>query len=286
MIKKRFSPWLYLFTGVLCIAWSGIFVKLAGVHGFTSAFYRFFLALLIITPLVVYHKAWKINKRSFATAFISGILFSFDLACWHLSLLRSQATISTLLANCAPLWVGLGSFFILHLKNGKQFWIGTAIALLGIPVLVGIQNVIHLKVDLGVTLALLASFFYGTYILISGHLRTKLSTLTFMFYSLIGSSFTSLIICIIAKSPLHGFTVHTWSYLWALALLPHVAGWLTINYALGFIKSNIASVSLLSQSIFTAIFAAFMLRESLVFHQIAGGLIILGGIYIVNYRKN
>jgi drug/metabolite transporter (DMT)-like permease len=286
MFKRQFSPWLYLFTGILCIAWSGIFVKLAGIHGFTSAFYRFFLAILIITPLVAYHKAWKISGNNFIIAFVSGILFSFDLACWHLSLLRSQATISTLLANCAPLWVGLGGFFILHQKNGKQFWIGTFIALLGIPVLIGIQNVMHLKIDLGVTLALLASLFYGTYILISGHLRTKLSTLTFMFYSLIGSSVTSLIICLIAKAPLNGFSSHTWTYLWALALLPHVAGWLTINYALGFIKSNIASVSLLSQSIFTAIFAAVMLHESLVFHQITGGIIILGGIYMVNYRKN
>jgi drug/metabolite transporter (DMT)-like permease len=286
MSKGRFNPWLLLFIGVFCISWSGIFVKLAGVPGFTSAFYRLFLALILIIPLVIYKKAWKISWPNFWFAFIGGMFFSFDLACWHLSLLRSQATVSTLLANCAPIWVGLGGFFLLKRRNGKQFWFGAIMALVGICILVGINKLLHLQVDLGVSLALIASAFYGSYLLTTEQLRKQLSTITFMFYALVGSAITSYLICIVGNTPLTGFSINSWYYLWGLAIIPHLAGWLTINYSLGYIKSNIASVSLLSQSLFTAVIAAFILHETLGIYQIIGGIVVLVGIYIVSYSPS
>lgn len=286
MTKGRFNPWLLLFTGVFCISWSGIFVKLAGVPGFTSAFYRLFLALILIIPLVLYKKAWTISWSNFWFACLGGMFFSLDLACWHLSLLRSQAAISTLLANCAPIWVGLGGYFILKRRNGRQFWMGTILALFGVCILVGLNKIVHLQVDLGVTLALVASAFYGAYLLTTERLRKQLSTITFMFYALVGSSVTSFVVCIIGGVPLLGFSTTSWIYLWALAIIPHLGGWLTINYALGYIKSNIASVSLLSQSLLTAVSAAFILNESLSVYQMVGGIVVLLGIYIVSVRKS
>ena len=282
MSKGRFNPWVMLFIGVFCISWSGIFVKLAGVPGFTSAFYRLLFALILIIPIVIYKKAWKISWPNFYFACLGGMLFSLDLACWHLSLLRSQAAISTLLANCAPIWVGLGGYFILKRKNGHQFWVGTFIALLGVCILVGINKVIHLQIDFGVSLALIASAFYGAYLLTTEKLRKQLSTITFMFYALVGSSITSLLICLISGVSILGFSTTSWIYLWSLAIVPHLVGWISINYALGHIKSNIASVSLLSQSLLTAISASFILKETLGIYQIIGGFVVLLGIYVVS----
>ena len=46
----------------------------------------------------------------------------------------------------------------------------------------------------------------------------------------------------------------------------------------------LTSVTLLSQPVITALFAVPMLGESLGIEQIAGGLIVLAGIFIVNKR--
>jgi drug/metabolite transporter (DMT)-like permease len=54
---------------------------------------------------------------------------------------------------------------------------------------------------------------------------------------------------------------------------------------LGHIRPTIASVSLLSQTAFTALFSVLVLGEILTFHEIGGALVVLMGIYLVNMRK-
>jgi len=47
----------------------------------------------------------------------------------------------------------------------------------------------------------------------------------------------------------------------------------------------VASVSLLSQTVFTAIFSVFILGEVLTIHEIGGAVVVLVGIYLVNRKK-
>lgn len=285
MKHPEYNPRLLLFIGILCISWSAIFVKLAGVSPFTSAFYRMFLAFLVLLPITIYKRAYRIATPQLLLALLGGAFFSIDLACWHSSLIRSQATVSTLIANCAPIWVGFAGYFILKRKNGWFFWLGTVLAFLGLCVLVGVNLVLHLQIDAGAWLALAASSFYAAYLLTTEKLRKQLSTLTFMFYALVGSVISSGVISLFFEAPFTGFSPISWAYLIGLALVPHLGGWLTINYSLGYIKSNVASVSLLSQSLFTALLAAALLNEQLTWFQIMGGFIVLCGIYVVQLSQ-
>ncbi|MDD2197146.1 MAG: EamA family transporter [Bacteroidales bacterium] len=70
-----------------------------------------------------------------------------------------------------------------------------------------------------------------------------------------------------------------------LGLISHFFGWLSINYALGHLKGTNVSVTLLSQSIVTALVAIPVLGESLSMNQIVGGLLVLSGVYYVNRRR-
>jgi drug/metabolite transporter (DMT)-like permease len=69
-----------------------------------------------------------------------------------------------------------------------------------------------------------------------------------------------------------------------LGIVPQVLGWLAINQALGHIKATVVSVSLLSQSVFTALFSIPVLGELLTAREISGAAIVLGGIYLVNKK--
>ena len=69
-----------------------------------------------------------------------------------------------------------------------------------------------------------------------------------------------------------------------LGLIPQLLGWLAINQALGHIRPTVASVSLLSQTVFTAIFSILILGEVLTLHEIGGALVVLVGIYLVNRK--
>jgi drug/metabolite transporter (DMT)-like permease len=79
-----------------------------------------------------------------------------------------------------------------------------------------------------------------------------------------------------------GYSLNAYMALLGLGLISQLVGWLAINYALGHMPASVVSVTLLAQPILTALFAVPLLHESLETHQIAGGLIALGGIFLVN----
>ncbi len=274
------NPKASLILGIFCIAFSPIFVKLAGVPALTSGFYRIFIGWLCLAPYCILKNKLKINRNDLLIAMLGGIVFATDIAVWHLSLLKISATVSTLLANLAPVWVGLLSYLLLKRRSGGLFWIGTIVAIAGMAVLVGYQNVIHLKFNAGILLALLASFLYACYIMITKGILQKIETITFMFYNMLAASLFLLIICLIGHTELLHLAAPSWECLLAMGILCQLTGWITINYAIKFLASTKVSIALLGQTVIAGFLAILFLHERLEFNEIIGSLIVLAGIAI------
>ena len=85
--------------------------------------------------------------------------------------------------------------------------------------------------------------------------------------------------------PITGYEARTYVYFLALGLVAQTMGWLTINYAQGYLPASIVAPTLLIQPVVTAIFAVVLLGEQLVAWQIAGGFLVLLGVYLV-HRSN
>jgi drug/metabolite transporter (DMT)-like permease len=282
--QQNWVHYLLLLTGVLCISWSAILVKLADVSGLGSAFYRMLFGTIGIIPVWLYFRKPLTDKKGITIAILCGALFATDIALWNTSILLSKASVSTLLANLAPVWVGIGSLLFLREKPGKIFWIGTLISMIGVGIIVGIRSVSDLSLTKGNILSIIASVFYGAYLLTVRKGRVGLDTFTFTTISMISSTVMLGVICLISNTQLTGYSTNSWLYLIILGLIPQVIGWLSINQALGHIKPTIASVSLLSQSVFTAIFALPVLGETLTISELSGAVLVLTGIYLVNRK--
>ncbi len=284
--RKNWIHYLLLFVGVLCISWSAILVKLAEVSGLASAFYRMFFGTLGIIPIWFYYRKPITSKKGIVFAVICGVLFATDIALWNTSILLSKASVSTLLANLAPVWVGLGAMLFMKEKPTRIFWVGTAISIVGVAVIVGINDLAEISLTTGNLLAITASLFYGAYLLTVRKGRAGLDTFSFTTISMVASTVTLAIICLLSNTQLTNYQTQSWIYLILLGLIPQVIGWLSINQALGHIKPTIASVSLLSQSVFTALFAFPILHESLTMDEISGATLVLAGIYLVNKKTS
>jgi drug/metabolite transporter (DMT)-like permease len=283
--KSPFLPFILLIVGLLCIGWSAIFVKLAAVSGFASAFYRMAFASVAILPLWLSRKKTGLDAKAIKTAIFCGCLFAVDIAFWNTSILLSKAAISTLLANLAPVWVGLASIFIFKEKPKAIFWIGTAVAMFGVIVIVGIDKVYHTKLSVGNMLAIVSSMFYAAYLITTQKVRNALDTVSFTAISMFTSTLVLFVICMVSETKLTGYTHKSWLALIGLALISQLGGWLSINWALGHIKSTSASVTLLGQSVVTALIAVPVLGELLTWPEAFGAVIVLCGIYLVHRRK-
>lgn len=279
------NPKASLVIGILCISFSPIFVKLAGAEPLASGFYRIFIAWLCLLPYCIIKGYLKIGRKELIIALIGGVVFGADIAVWNLSLVKISATVSTLIANLAPVWVGLISYLIFKKKSGKLFWIGTWVAILGMVVLVGYQNILSLQFNIGIPLALLASFFYAIYIVITRGILQKISTITFMFYNMLAGSVFLLIINLFQHNQLVAFSTTAWLCFLGMGLLCQLAGWLTINHTLRFLESTKVSIALLSQTVIAGFLAILLLNEKLELKEIIGSVIVLGGIAITFLKK-
>jgi drug/metabolite transporter (DMT)-like permease len=71
-----------------------------------------------------------------------------------------------------------------------------------------------------------------------------------------------------------------WLILLGLAVVPQVAGQSLIAYAMAHLPASISALSLLVQPVFAAMYAWLLLGEDMGTMQIAGGAIVLAGIYL------
>ena len=78
-----------------------------------------------------------------------------------------------------------------------------------------------------------------------------------------------------------GVLDRTWLALLGLGLISQLGAYLGLAYALGHLPATITSVGLLAQVPLTALLAVPLLAEPLTRHCLAGGALVLAGIYIV-----
>jgi drug/metabolite transporter (DMT)-like permease len=281
-----------LALGIMCIALSAIFVKLAiGVPGTVSAFYRVAIAAVALALPFARGQARKrratgargrLGWRIWTLAFVAGVFFALDLGFWNTSLGFTSAANATLLGNDAPLVVGLGALILFRERLRASYWVGLVVALLGMSVIVGWDVLARSPLGAGDLLALLAGVFYAGYLLTTQRIRAKMDTLPSLWVASATGTVLLLAFILGANQALVGYSLNAYMALLGLGLISQLVGWLTINYALGHMPASIVSVTLLAQPILTALLAIPLLGDSLEPHQIAGGLIALSGIFLVN----
>lgn len=280
-------PYLALFTGLLLLGLSAILVRLAGAPGTVAAWYRVALAVVIVAPAFALHvrrRGWP-ARRGVLLAALGGLLFAGDLAAWSTGVMLSGATNPTLLANTAPLWVGLGAMLIFREKLGGGFWVGLALALAGAALVLGLDALQSVELGLGTLLGLVAGVFYGSFFLVTQRGRQYLHVLAYFWLSTLVNAVGLLGLNVALRIPLTGYPTETYLYLALLAIGPQVVGWLAINYAQGHLPASVVSPTLLGQPVVTALLAGPILGEKLLPLQIVGGLAVLAGVYWVHRTR-
>lgn len=280
------KAWLALVSGAIIISTSPIVVKLTDIPGTSSAFYRVFIGCISLLPWLLIRRPVIPQGKAMWGVIAAGAFFAIDLVFWNESLMQAPAATASLLANSAPLWVGLGASYLFREQLTRRYWIGLSVALAGMVIVAQNAFAVTPQDIPGMLLAMGASVCYAGYILSTRHARGGVDTATFMIWSLAIASLIILPIALVLGKPLWGFSQLSWGYLIFLGIFTQTLGWLAINYALGHLPAPVTSVVLLGQVVLAAILAVPILGEPIRTSQMIGGLFILGGIYIVNRRTS
>lgn len=278
--------YVLLAFGIVCIACSAIFVKVAALPGATSAFYRVAFAAAVAIPWWLgRRRTRRLAPRQLLLAGVSGAFFGIELLLWQMALTTTSAANATLLVNIAPVWVGIGALVFFRQRLGAWFWPGLGLSLVGMALVVVGGSHQRLAANGGDVLAIASSVFYALYLLGAQRTRAGMDTVTFLALTVAACLMVLLVAVILMHAPLSGFTLRAWVSLAALGLFSHLGGYLAIGFALGHLPASTVSVSLLAQPVITALLAVAFLGENLGLAQCIGGALVLGGILLVNRQR-
>jgi drug/metabolite transporter (DMT)-like permease len=284
---RTLPAYLALVAGIVCIAWSAIFVRWTDIPGPASAFYRMLVPALVLLPThFLERKRPPVSWRTIGISAFGGLFFALDLALYNTSILKTSAANATLLGNNTPIAVGLLSWLVFRKRPAVAFWIGLLLALGGTFVIVWADLGKHTRFGIGDMMSLGAAVCFAVYLMVTERVRTSTGTLTFLRLAMVASTLALLAINLALGVSLqvpHGRTL--WAVL-GLGLISQLGGYLALTYALGHLPATITSISLLTQGPLTALMAAVLLSEPLGLPQIVGGLLVLSGVGLAHQQEH
>jgi drug/metabolite transporter (DMT)-like permease len=285
--KSSLLPYLTLGVGVLALSASAILVRSANAPGTVTSFYRMAVAVVLLAgPFYQRVKATRNLPRSgLYAAVLGGLFLAGDLALWTTGVVLSGATNPTLLANTAPLWVGLGARVFFRERLNRAFWIGLLFAIAGAVAILGLDSLRAASFGLGTLLGLSAAVFYGSYFLITQRGRESLDSLTYFWPAAASSTLALFALNLAFRQPLIGYSTSTYLNFVAQGLVVQVLGYLAMNYALGYLPASLVAPTMLGQPVMTAILAGPLLGEALSLWQLLGGTAVLIGVYTVHRSR-
>jgi len=272
-----------LLAGATFIALSPIFVRVSEAGPTATAFWRVALAVPALWILYWLKPAARARRYSgkWPLLLAAGLAFAGDLGFWHTSIKLTSVANSTLLANLASIFVTLAAWIFLRQRPTRVFLTGLGAALVGVTLLVHTSLEFSPTGLAGDALGVVTAMFYAAYILAVKGLRDRGETTLHLMA--VTSTVTAVLLLPVALATGERMLpagASGWWILLGLALVSHAAGQGLIAYALAHLPAAFSSVSLLFQPVMAAAFAWVLLAEPLAALQMAGGLIVLLGIYL------
>ena len=285
MAKGRtVSTYGVLAVGVVSIAWSAIFVRWTHMPGVASAFYRMFIASVVLWCVLVFSKVTLtgVDRSTIGVAILSGVFFAGDIGLFNTAVLHTSAGSATFLANNAPLLVGLLSWAITRRLPSRRFWTALAIALVGAWLIVA-ADARHAGREWSADLmAVMASVCFALYLLTTERLRKDFDTRILVTLSATSSAVVLLLVSVLAHISLAVPDTHSFAALLGLGLICQVTGYFCLTYALGHLPATVTSVVLLAVAPLTALFAFGLFHERMTILQGVGGVLVILGVWIVS----
>ena len=273
-----------LALGVVAIAWSAIFVRWTQMPGVVSAFYRMFIAAMVMWPIVLLSRLRlaTISRNSYLLAALGGAFFAGDVGLFNTAVMHTSAGSATFLANNAPLVVGLLTWAMTRKLPSGRFWTALAIASAGAWLIVSVDAQHAASESSADFLAVGASICFALYLLATERSRRDIDTRVLFAVSATVSAMVLAVVALIGHMSLAVPNAQALAAVLGLGLVCQLVGYFCLTYALGHLPATVTSVVLLAGAPLTAFFAFLIFRERIALLQIAGGMFVMVGVWIVS----
>lgn len=269
-------------AGALAIAFSGITYRWSEVSPATGVVFRclYGLPLLILAARAESARLGPMDRRTWRMSALAGAFFGLDLLTYHYVVDDMGAGLATVMGNLQVVLVALGAWLLWRERPRREVLAAIPVMLVGVVLISGLvgSDAYGVNPARGVAIGLVTATAYTGYLLVirraSSDRRSAgpvaiASAVTALVAGLAGAALGDL--DLVPSWPAHGFLV-------LLGLGSQSIGYLVIQVSLPRLPAALASVLLLAQSVASLALAALLLGEDPSGWQLAGVVLVIGGI--------
>ncbi len=254
---------LMVVMGVMFVSVVALVVKSATAPLITTAFFRLFITVLIMLPVVVAKndRSTRIPRKELMLSMLSGLILGVHFFGWFVALDYTTVANATVIVDASSVFTLLGGHLFLNDKMTKKETICVTATFIGAILLTYRSLSFGSNEYIGILLSVLSSITLATYMLIGRRVRRTVSNLnyTFVVY-LFGAIF--LAICnIIMEGSFSGFPRSNYLIFLYLAIFPTLLGHSIFSWSLKYIKASFAATMLLFVPVVSIIGAYFLFGE-------------------------
>ncbi len=276
-------------VAMVSVSFASIFIRWSESAPFVIAAYRLALACAMLLPFMFMTGGFSgirsFNKREVMLVLLSGLALTFHFGLWIVSLTLTLVSTSVILVTSHPIFVAAVSHFLLKERVKRVAVIGILIAFSGVA-LISISDYSEgSETILGDLMAFLGGICAGIYFLSGRVARQSVAVAPYAF-SVYGIASVLLFLSgATAGDQLLIIDSREIILFLLLALLPTMLGHTMFNYALKKVPAHIVSTSVLGEPVGASILAYMLLPDEIPgLWIIAGGALVVGGLYIVLSR--
>lgn len=278
------APFAALLLGALAMGVSPIFVRLATVGPFTSAFWRIALALPLLwlwMTVTEQRGGARAPRRSFGLpTLLAGLAFTGDLFCWHLAITRTTVANATFFATMAPVWVVVFGWLFFRARASRAVLAGIGLCVVGGLLLVAASMRADLGHVAGDLIGVATGVFFGLFFLALSAARQTAGAARVTFEASLVTGAALLPIALLAEDQFLPATAAGWWPLLALGWISQVGGQGLLSVALGRLPAVFSSFVTFLEAIVAAVLGWLVLGEAVGWIQALGGLAIVLGIWV------
>lgn len=272
-----------LAVAVFFISTSAPLIAATTAPALAIAFWRTFLGAAFTGPFTWWRRRGELlamTRRQWLLSAAGGALLAAHFATWIPSLRFTSVASATALVATQPVWAAL----IARARGvhyPRSLWIGIAVALLGVVLLTGIDVALDPRSLIGNALALVGAVLAAAYVTVGEKARAEVSTLSYTLIAYSAAALVLVVVCVLGRVPLTGFSARDWVLILALTLLAQLLGHSLINAALASTSATVTSLAILFEMPLATIMAAVALGQWPPLAVLPALALVLAGVAVV-----
>ncbi|MDZ7746109.1 MAG: DMT family transporter [Halobacteriales archaeon] len=274
-----------LAVAIVAVSTSAILIRFSNAPSGPMAFWRVTLTWLLLAPLALRSRGEfrKFDRRDLLSALLAGLALAAHFATWFESVDKTTVAASVTLVTTQPAFVAVGAYFLFGESLSRRALAGIGVALAGSTVM-SLDGLLGATTApepvLGNLLALAGAVLAGLYVLAGRSVRQRVNLVPYVTVVYVVCAGGLLAYSLALGDPVLAYPPREWLLFLGMAIGPGLLGHTVVNWALAHVESSVVSVSFVGEPVGSTLLALVILGEVPGGLTLAGGGIVVGGIYL------